>query len=181
METPFNLIKFSSTLRIVKQETIDQFKDIFPEFVIEEWNTRGLASYMDGLLITTDPNDFYDVVEDWGIPDPQNCHVLMRTAFGSFYYKYKDNYYDKSIVHNLPIGDLRKRFDFVLKFSLTDKDVLKDNLYKDIYDKAVKRLGPPLYDEVYAFVPAIALGGDYNPDTIQKVKLKEHLAFLSQL
>jgi len=179
MSNPFDLLKFNATLKNASSDVIKQFENIFPDFVIEEWKTRGFANYMNGLLITTNPNDYYDIIEDW-VEEPQKCHVIMRTAFGSFYYLKGDTFYSKSVVHNLS-SDLRKRFDLIIEFSLCNKGNQKNILYKEIYDKAVKRLGAPKYDEVFAFVPAIALGGNYNPDTIQKVQLKEHLSILAQL
>jgi hypothetical protein len=43
------------------------------------------------------------------------------------------------------------------------------------------RLGSPERDECYAFASALALGGAGTSDTLQKVKLREHLAFLASL
>ena len=119
------------------------------------------------------------VLEGW-VENPEDCHVIMRTAFGSFYYLNNGEYYDRGVVHNLK-SNLRSSFENVIEYSLTSKLTQKDILQKGIDDKAFKRLGAPAYDEVYAFVPAIALGGNYDDKTIQKMKLKEHLAFLQQL
>ena len=179
MENPFDLLKFKSTLKAADEATINQFKDTFPEFVITEWKARGFANYMGGLLQTTNPNDYYDIIDGW-VDKPKDCHVIMRTAFGSFYYLRGEEYFDKDVIHSLS-SNLRKRLDFIIEFSFCNKQDQKSILNKDIYDKAVKRLGVPAYDEVYSFVPAIPLGGDYNPDTVQKVNLKAHLAFLQQL
>lgn len=175
----FDVLNYKETLKPAPDNLIEQFKGVLPDFLLQEWQERGFASYLDGLLITTDPNDFYDVLEGW-VDDPQNCHVVMRTAFGSFYYRHGENYYNRNIFHDLS-SNLRKDLRLLIKFGLADKKTQNDALQKAIYTKAAKRLGPPAYDEVFAFVPAIALGGDYNPDNIKKVKLKEHLAFLVQL
>lgn len=179
MENPFDLIKYHATLKPAENSIIEKYEGIFPEFVINEWKERGFSSYMKGLLIATNPEDFYDVLENW-VEDAKNCHVIMRTAFGSMYYVKDGKYSDISVIHNLS-SHSKNSFDIIIDISLTNKGVQKNILQKNIYDKAFKRLGAPDYDEVYAFTPAIALGGDYNPDTIQKVKLKEHLAFLQQL
>ena len=179
MENHFDLLKFKSTLKVADEETINQFTNIFPDFVINEWKARGFANYMGGLLQTTNPNDYYDIIAGW-VDEPKKCHVIMRTAFGSFYYLKDGEYYCRGVIHNL-CTHLQNNFSFILKFSLNRKDNQKDILYKDIYDKAVNRLGVPAYDEVYSFVPAILLGGGYNPDNLQKVNLKAQLAFLQQL
>jgi hypothetical protein len=49
------------------------------------------------------------------------------------------------------------------------------------YRQALPRLGPPARDEVYAYVPTLALGGAEDASALQKVKLREHLSFLAQL
>ncbi|EGH08166.1 hypothetical protein PSYMP_05689, partial [Pseudomonas amygdali pv. morsprunorum str. M302280] len=44
-----------------------------------------------------------------------------------------------------------------------------------------QKLGPLKSDEMYGFVPALALGGPMELEKLQKVKTIEHLTFLSQL
>jgi hypothetical protein len=179
MEKPFDLLKHYNTLQTVDIETIKKYESILPEFLINEWKERGFSSYLNGLLITTNPEDYYEIMKGWA-SEPENCHVVMRTAFGSLYYFKEDEYHYISVIHNLS-SNLKKRLDFIIKYILNNKESQKNILHKDIYDKVYKRLGAPNYNEVYAFVPAIAIGGDYNPDNVKKVKLKEHLAFLQQL
>jgi hypothetical protein len=55
------------------------------------------------------------------------------------------------------------------------------NDFDDLFEEALKKLGPLKPDEMYGFVPAIALGGPGTLNTLQKVKTIEHLTFLSQL
>ena len=179
MENPLDLLNFYKTMKPADDATIRQFMGILPDFLLDDWRNRGFASYLKGLLMTTNPNDFYDVLEGW-VDEPEKCHVVYRTAFGSFLYLKDGTYYNRSVIHNL-ISNFYHDLSVIIEFSLTRKDTQKDSLHNDIYKKALKRLGPPAYDEVYAFVPVISMGGDYNPDTIQKVKLKEHLAFLEQV
>ena len=180
MENVFDLLKFKATLKPADEKTIAQFKGILPDFLLQEWQQRGFASYANGLLITTNPNDFYDVMEDWD-DEPQKCHLVMRIAFGGFYYLKNEEFHYRSVVHNLKPTGFGKDLEVIIEFGLTDKGTQRDMFFSNIYTKALKHLGEQAYDEVYAFVPAIALGGDYNPASVQKVKLKEHLAFLSQL
>lgn len=51
----------------------------------------------------------------------------------------------------------------------------------DLFEKALRTLGPLQVDEMYGFVPALALGGPADLTHLQKVKTIEHLTFLSQL
>lgn len=50
-----------------------------------------------------------------------------------------------------------------------------------LFDRALKKLGPLKHDEMYGFVPALALGGSATLDCLQKVKAVEHLVMLAQL
>ncbi|MNJ79554.1 hypothetical protein D3C77_776150 [compost metagenome] len=50
-----------------------------------------------------------------------------------------------------------------------------------LFKSALKKLGQLKSDEMYGFVPALALGGAMELKNLQKVKTIEHLEFLSQL
>ncbi|EPM69033.1 hypothetical protein A249_39350 [Pseudomonas syringae pv. actinidiae ICMP 18804] len=50
-----------------------------------------------------------------------------------------------------------------------------------LFKPALEKLGPLKSDEMYGFVPALALGGPMELKNLQKVKTIEHLEFLSQL
>jgi hypothetical protein len=54
-------------------------------------------------------------------------------------------------------------------------------LGKGLYDAAVERLGPPTFEEIYAFVPALALGGTEHPDNIRREQADVALNILFQL
>ncbi|MOA21998.1 hypothetical protein D3C78_1425230 [compost metagenome] len=49
------------------------------------------------------------------------------------------------------------------------------------FKPALEKLGQLNSDEMYGFVPALALGGAMDLRNLQKVKTIEHLEFLSQL
>jgi hypothetical protein len=50
-----------------------------------------------------------------------------------------------------------------------------------MFAPALKKLGPLKPDEMYGFVPAVALSGSATLANLQKVKAVEHLAILAQL
>jgi hypothetical protein len=57
----------------------------------------------------------------------------------------------------------------------------ENNDFDGLFSPTLHELGPLQSDEMYGFVPAIALGGPGTLNTLQKVKSIEHLTFLSQL
>ena len=42
------------------------------------------------------------------------------------------------------------------------------------------RLDEPAFDECFGYVPLLALGGPETADHLEKVKLREHIALISQ-
>src|SRR5262249_23314352 len=90
--------------------------------------------------------------------------------------------------HDVSMVDVRHKVTKLLAMSfeeftaqLEDPQWLVDEMYKGLYDGAVGRLGPPSFDEMYTFVPALAMGGAMEPDYLQRVPAAEGLAILFQL
>lgn len=57
----------------------------------------------------------------------------------------------------------------------------KDDLDKPLFERALNGLGPLASDEMYAFEPALAIGGVAQLKNLRKVKAVEHLVILAQL
>ena len=55
------------------------------------------------------------------------------------------------------------------------------NDFDGMFHPAFKKLGRLKHDEMYGFVPALALGGPATLEHLQKVKAVEHLVVLAQL
>ena len=60
-------------------------------------------------------------------------------------------------------------------------DYLDEVVWRETFTEALPVLRPPARDECYGFFPALPLGGPGTADTLQRVKLREHLALLAQL
>jgi hypothetical protein len=52
---------------------------------------------------------------------------------------------------------------------------------KILCSKALKKLGPLNFDEIYAFEPALSIGELPKIENLVKVKMIEHLGMLAQL
>ncbi|WP_460045511.1 GAD-like domain-containing protein [Pseudomonas sp. S2_H01] len=167
-----------------------QYKNKLPGQLLEQWAKYGWSGYGEGVFWTVNPADYEDVVHEWlkqsGISSADQYHVIARGAFGDLYLwqqttgtvlkialVYARYHEDKKTV-------LAKDFDEEIKafFAFTRRE---SNDFDNLFEEAVKKLGRLRYDEMYGFVPAIALGGPVELKHLQKVKIIEHLAFLSQL
>ncbi|WP_229381237.1 DUF1851 domain-containing protein [Shewanella psychropiezotolerans] len=58
---------------------------------------------------------------------------------------------------------------------------MKDLDENPLFERAMALLGPLEADEMYGFVPALAIGGAPKLENLQKVKVIEHLTFLADL
>ncbi len=149
-----------------------------PGELIELYDAYGLSSFASGFLWFVHPFEYREDVSIW--LEGQNAALpFMRTAFGSFFYLDGDDLGYRSVVTNLltHYNDL----DWLFQKTLCKQKTLNDVLFFDIYGDLVKRDGSIERDECYGFFPPVALGGEISVESAKRVKLREHLAFLSQL
>lgn len=170
----------------VSDEVIYQYQNILPDFLINIWRDKGLSHFNDGFFWIVNPNDYKEIISLYKI-DSSKLHVVLRTAFGGFIYFNEDgnNNPEKKYNYICPIYNqvsyFTNRLSAVMNGWLTSEDIYAPLMFSNLYEQARKKLPIPAPDECYGFVPAIALGGDFDADNIKIVKMKEHLSMLSQL
>ena len=166
-------------VQAVPADVIESYRGRLPDDLLAEWQATGWCSYADGFLWLVDPSQFDVVLTDW-LPDASGHLVIMRTAFGGLiYWDGADAaYLDVTRNDTTPIFD---EMDWVFNGTLCRKPFLDDVMDRDYFLEALPRLGKAAADECYGYFPPRAMGGDGTPDTLQKVKLSEHLAFLAAL
>ena len=169
----------AADVRSVDADVIERYRGRLPDDLLAEWQATGWCSYANGFLWLVDPAEFDGVLEQW-LPDASSCLVFMRTAFASLlYWDGADAVFlDVTAGDTTPIFD---EMDLVFNGTLCRKPFLDDVMDRDYFQEALPRLGRPSSDECYAFMPPKALGGSGSPDTLHKVKLREHLEFLAAL
>lgn len=176
---------------------IEAYRGKLPSALLNYWSKLGWGGYGDGLLWLVDPREYAEVLNAWihgtELYSKDRYHVFARGAFGDLYAWGERT--GPSLHINTPYSmvfphdwskDLSEGYaDLVLRnwFSSGDKERFdeEDKEHKGLFDRAVKLLGRPGSDEMFGFVPALALGGPCRLDHIQKVNAVEHLMFLAQL
>jgi hypothetical protein len=113
---------------------------------------------------------------------PEECIPFLKAAFGHLIFLHRGRYLVWNPVDNVvdelgAQGDL----DFVIDILLCDRRALEGTFRIDVYEQAVERLGPPGIDELYAFVPALRLGGSRDPACVEKRPMRTELPLLAQL
>jgi hypothetical protein len=182
--------------REAEPATTEKYRSILPERLVGHWQTEGLGQFRDGLMFIVNPDDWKSTVEEWlqGTPYPKfgSFHAYRRTAFGRI-----DLYNDRigATTSIIPLGacvssrSTRLRsdpesLDLSLVIELTSPSGscdMHDIHNEPLFSRALAKLGPVGWDEMYAFEPALALGGTAKLDNLVKVKWREHLSLLYQI
>lgn len=143
------------------------------------------------------PDDYADTLEDWLEPTPlpaiDDYHVFARTAFGELIaFGSKNGHIIKvdpmwnaiyAVKNWITVLNTKwdKKISMFFGFAEKSKFDLDDMEDKPLFAPALKRLGPLGPDEMYGFVPALALGGTTKEENLKKMNIFVHLDILSEL
>lgn len=176
-------------MRQVPHASIERYRGKLPQQLIAYWQAYGWCGYADGLFWTVNPEEYEPVLSAWIGATPfmekDAYHLIARSAFGELYFWGERSGDSLKLFapgaycfprESLFKNDLERRLRMF--FSNRDRN---ENDFADLFSPALKKLGPLDYDEMYGFVPALALGGPSDLAHLQKVKAVEHLVFLAQL
>ena len=92
----------------------------------------------------------------------------------------------------------KNQFVGIVKYRYGDNDIISDGFeffiddvtygeldeeYLSIrqYNEAIKKYGSLEYDECFGYVPLLALGGKESVDNLKKVKIREHIALVTEM
>lgn len=155
-----------------------------PAALIDEWREVGWAAYANRCLWLVNPDDFAETVAAWL---PALCTdldrpplVFARSAFGDLLVTHKEKGIGQLNVHYGRFVTIGAAPHVFLNL-LLDPPYVAAALDGDLAAKAVLRAGPLAADEMFAYQPALALGGSETVDSVVKVKMDPHLAILVQL
>jgi hypothetical protein len=175
--------------RYVPLSTIDRYRGKLPDQLLTYWEEYGWCGYADGLFWTVNPQEYEPALEAWIGDTPfmeqDAYHVIARSAFGKLYLWGEETGDTLSIFApastcfaSPPDNDIDRDFEMRLFFGgMSRKGIDVEGLFAP----ALQQLGRPAHDEMYGFVPALALGGALTLSNLRKVKAVEHLVLLAQL
>ena len=183
--------------KVVSQRSLEKFKGKLPDQLLLYWREYGWSGYGKGLFWLVDPDEYEPVLEAWIGDTPfmeqDAYYVIARSAFGELFLwgtkngpglSIESNWgmifpgSDAEAIKNGQADQLVKNFIAFQKVKNLD---MQDSFKKPLFDRALEKLGPLAADEMYGFVPALALGGKADLKNLQKVKAVEHLVMLAQL
>jgi len=176
--------------RHVPPSSIERYRGKLPDQLLSYWKEHGWCGYADGLFWTVDPQEYEPVLDAWIGDTPfmekDAYHIFARSAFGELYLWGEKTGNSLNI---FPPGSYclpreskaaKKDMNFAMQlfFGALDRE---DNDFEGMFAQTLKKLGRLHSSDMYGFVPALALGGEFSLKNLQTVKAVEHLVILAQL
>ncbi len=180
-------------------EFIKANKEKYPASLCYVWERIGFASFDHGGFCLVNPAEYQDLLDiclkDTKFPEHDDFIVIGRTAFGELLAM------GKKTTSSLTIDmDYIRMFPYIKNnFSLNDVayanalltsifikaekrsfDIIDHKLEK-LFDRCLASHGQLKENEMYAFMPPLALGGQRDFYNIEKVNIHQHLNFVAQL
>ncbi|RAU39809.1 MULTISPECIES: GAD-like domain-containing protein [unclassified Pseudomonas] len=174
----------------VPVSSIERYRGKLPNQLLEYWAEHGWCGYGDGIFWIVNPQEYERVVDSWlegtEFEKRDTYHLIARGAFGDLYlwgektgFSLKiTSVFSRCVIHDFeptPEQMDRKLQDFIVSRKVDSNDV------EEWFKPARKKLGTLRHNEMYGFVPALALGGSASLDHVEKLEAVEHLILLSQL
>ena len=150
-----------------------------PAILRELFRRDGLCSYKKQQIWTCDPDEWTEAGRLW-LPDHDNPQVFGRTSFGDLFLWSNGRCWLVS-VHASVVTPMIQKAEFFLAITLTDKRLWREAGLAGNTRRAKKAAGLLAPDEIYLWVPALALGGSKSDSEIVKSKALEGLQMLRGL
>jgi hypothetical protein len=150
-----------------------------PEVMREILRKEGWCSYKEQVLWICDPDDWQAAARIW-LPGAPAAQVYARTGFGDLFVWDGELFWFVTVHESSALQSVDDA-DWFFSQSLTAKGFATQTYLPDRVRAARKTAGPLGWDEMYTYVPALALGGDPVSSRIERVKALESLAMLASL
>lgn len=164
---------------------LNQYEGKVPNDLIKLWKEVGFGIFCDGLLRIVPPTDYLGIIDDVYYRD-YNISLIpfLVTAFGDVFVYIKNKQIDDHIVFfNMRYGTFQiftKDLSFLFNILIVNKSSLRLNFKLDSFQQIKKALGMPGYDECFAYVPALVLGGKDDIKNIQIMKTLPYINIITQ-
>lgn len=178
--------------REVPPSSIERYRGKLPDQLLAYWQEHGWSGYADGLFWTVNPEEYEPVLDAWidetPLMEEDAYHLIARGAFGDLCFFGERTGKKLHVVAvdatMMPPRAGAKDFNLGIRAFFGSQNRAAYDINRSggpLFAPALKKLGRLQHDEMYGFVPALALGGPATLDHLQKVKAVEHLVLLAQL
>ncbi len=163
----------------IEQKIVEKYKNVIPQKLLELWENKGLGMFMDGYLKTINPDEYKNILNE-SYFNAANSIPIMATAFGDII-TWEENKYVGLVRYKFGTSEIMiSNYDLFIVL-LNDNSFVSRFFQIDLYEKAVDKYGTLNYDECFGYVPILALGGKESINNLKKVKIREHIALITEL
>jgi hypothetical protein len=166
---------------------VEAYRGVLPDELLELWTRVGLGRYGDGLIQLVNPDEYKPVLYGWlmlATPNPDRIPIAI-SAFGKLFYYRKlaegaedvafiDPHWRSTDVVNWSLEDF-------FNDSMCDEEIIEDVLQSELFTECVAKYGALAENEIYFYVPALALGGSEDVNSMDKGSALVHLELLLQM
>lgn len=168
-----------------ESEFLKMASKVVPAELIGFWQQYGFGSYGEGIIKVVNPTDYMGSLYMWlGKADITKIPIMV-TAFGDIIYYRRLSETEDDVcmlnIHYRKVEVLAYSFKNFWQKTVTDKKVMKQLLYHDLYKQAVHERGRLQKNEIFFFVPALILGGKQTIGNVDKGDAVTHMHLLFNL
>jgi hypothetical protein len=182
--------------RVADPVVIEKYRRVLPANLIGYWESEGFCQFQHGKMFTVNPDDWQSAVDMWlhGTPYEQlgRFYAIRRTAFGQVML------FNQAIGASTTITPLMgwidsastlvcesvEQLETTIGTSLTSPSEYCEKYdvnNEPMFDRALAKFGPVGWNEMFAFEPALVLGGKPTLDNLTKLDWRVHLQLLRSL
>lgn len=168
-----------NVISTVSNELINKYKTKLPEEVVMIWQEYGFGTFYNGYLKVINPDEYKSLIEKSYFMGNVSIPIFA-TAFGDVL-TWEENKYVGILKYRYNDNDIiSDGFEFFID-DVTDGELDEEYLSISQYNEAIKKYGSLEYDECFGYVPLLALGGKESVDNLKKVKIREHIALITEM
>ncbi|THF69904.1 DUF1851 domain-containing protein [Deinococcus sp. Arct2-2] len=157
--------------------TLQTYQHSLPAVLLAIWENHGLTSHGQGELWFTNPDDFKEIIRAFFGPQREFL-VFARTSYGDLYAVLQEQLYliHPQIARAMHFGEWE-----LLEPMISGTLIREGSQTHREHLRALKKLGPLKADQMYGYVPVLALGGNGSLKETKIVPLREYLLMVADI
>ena len=158
---------------------MESYEGKVPTGVIDIWRKYGFGTFYNGYMKVINPDDYKELLESSYFQGNVSIPIFA-TAFGDLI-TWEKNQFVGIVKYRYGENDvISSGFKFFIG-DVTDGELDEEYLSIRQYNAALKKYGFLEYDECFGYVPLLALGGKESVNNLKKVKIREHIALITEM
>lgn len=159
-------------------ELCTKYRALLPADLVAGWEKYGFGSLLDGYLKMVNPEDYRALLRSTYALGGSAIPIFV-TAFADIITWEKGRYIRIVQYKDGTFDGIAS--DFYFFWEDLESGVFDQKFFdRELYQEAVRQQGALQFDECFGFVPLLGLGGSKTVSRLQKVKIKEHIALITQ-